>query len=138
MKKLTFLLVTILVFGHLQLEFASILGFLFPELQWLEIQPFIASTEKIYILWYIKFMCDDTLWIFVMFLVCKLAYQYSFRLFRVSCVFFVYRLFDLFMLTYNFKRSYWVYWVLLGACIIAVALIAYPEKKTAKVTSIEN
>jgi hypothetical protein len=128
-----------LAIGHFIPELANILFYFYPALGTLEIQPFFGSTEKMLALWYLKYLCEDILWLLVMFLLCKLAYQYSFRLFRVCCLYFAYHTFDFIMLIYNFRRSAWIYWVVVGVTLIATALIGFPErKKCGKVVSIEN
>lgn len=128
MKKLTYLLCVALVFGHAITELATLLGRRFEVLQTMYVHPFWWSREKIAILWYIKFSTEELLWNIVMFVLCKVAFQYSVRLFRVCLVFFAYHFIDMLMFFGDFKRSYNIYIALMGATMIAAALIAFPEK----------
>lgn len=83
-------------------------------------------------------MCEDMLWMIVMFIVCKVSYMFSFQLFRVSLVFTLYKFVDMVMFFLNFKRWENFYLVLLGLCVIAVACILYPgNEKGAVIKSLE-
>ncbi len=129
MKKLTILLSIAMILGHAITELATILGRKFVYLQTLMIKPFWGSKEEIAFLWYIKFMSEELLWCVTMFVLCKISYQYSFRFFTLSCVFFLYHLIDMTMFFYDFKRSYNAYMVLMIMMIAGIIALVWPYKK---------
>ncbi len=129
MKQLTILLAAFLTVGHLLTEAASFLGNWVPSTRTIILHPFPGTDMEISMLWYVKFMFDDLLWIIVMLVLCKVTYQYSIRLFRACCVFFLYHLIDMVLFMYNYKQFHNFYLLMIMACVIAVVAILYPSKK---------
>jgi hypothetical protein len=94
--------------------------------------------QKMILAWYCKFTMDDALYIIIFYVLAKATYKYSFRLFMVSVVFFVYHCIDLFAFWWNYKQSHYFYWVLLLACGVGIAGLIYPfkEERIAKFKSL--
>lgn len=65
------------------------------------------------------------------FCLAKVSYQYSFRLFQVGCIWFVYHIIDWAMLWWDYKTSVLFYWFLNAAIILTIITIFRPEKKQA-------
>lgn len=139
--RLTILLCILLIIGHLLTESGTIVWELNHRKQ-AYVNPFLSPYYKwhdakgIDLYWWIKYVFDDVLWCTVFFVLAKVSYQYSFRLFLVGCIWFAYHVFDLAMLWWNFKTSYWLYWVIYGTVILCLFSLFVPEKKQAIVKSI--
>lgn len=143
MRRLPIALCIILVLGHLLTESGELIEHAIPELKQVYIHPFISSSYKfpypegINILWWIYYCTNDLLWIFTFFCAAVIASNYSFRLFRVCAVFFVYHVIDHFMLWYNYKTGHVLYWFM-GLAIIACTISMFlPERKSGRVASME-
>jgi hypothetical protein len=124
-------------------EVASILEKIYPGIAFIKVNPWIdgdyvfyGDKEGIYLHWFIKYCCNEMQDIIFFFVLAKAAYQFSFKLFLISWVFFGYHVIDAFMLLYNYKTSHWIYWLLNGCIVIGVVLIIRPEKKQGKLRSI--
>lgn len=142
MKKLTVILCALLIVGHMLTELGSILYLVYRPQAW-RIDPFLDSDyefpggEGIDLYWWIKWVTDDLLWCITYFVLAKIAYQYSFRLFLIGSIFFLYHVIDHFMLWWNYKTSYWLYWIMLAAIIGTIASLFAPEKKQAIIKSLQ-
>lgn len=131
----------------LLLIIAGCLNQLAPFMEWLQpsltserVHPFINYTwphdaEGIPILWWVKYCTDDFQWVLTMFVLTKVAAKYSFRMFQVAGVWFMYHVFDSFMLWYNYRQSNWLYWVVLLAIVVSTVLVFLPERRTGQVKS---
>lgn len=113
-------------------EVHSIVYAVAPHLGELEVSPFIQPgfEMKVNLMWMIKMVADDFLKIVLMFVMAKTAKEYSYTLFLVSVIFFVYCFIDLFLLFWNYKQTYAVYWFLLLSSVGALFFTLMPEKKT--------
>lgn len=132
--------------GHLSTELASGMEYLY-EGKIFYVSPFFDPTYKfpeakgtpegtINLYWYIKYLTDDFLWCVTFFVMAQIAKMYSFRIFLVACIFFVYHIFDLVMCVWNFKSYHWLYagvYVAAGFSIIALFI---PEKRQGILKSI--
>lgn len=140
-KSLSAIAAILLIIGHFQLETAEI-----AERLWLSgiyVHPFIRSSYHWYddkgvnLLWWIKYVCDDILWIITYLILTLVARKYSYRLFLVCSVFLGYHIFDHFMLWYDYRSSHWLYWLELltdGICLLLFFIIK--DKKTGTIKSI--
>lgn len=141
MRKLTIILCVMLIAGHILTELGSVLYLIYRPKAW-TIDPFLSPSYEfpggkgIDLYWWIKWVTDDMLWCITFFVLAKVAYQYSFRLFLVGCIFFMYHLIDHFMLWWNYKTSYWLYWILIVASILSVMALFRPEKKQGIIKSL--
>lgn len=142
MKKITIILCSLLIAGHLLTELGSVLYLINRPKTW-HIDPFLSPSyefpggEGIDLYWWIKWVTDDLLWCITFFVLAKIAYQVSFRLFLVGSVFFLYHAIDHFMLWWNYKTSYWMYWVMITAVIATIASLFMPEKKQGIIKSLQ-
>jgi hypothetical protein len=147
MKWAAIILSVLLMLGHLSTELASGLEYLYNG-QVFYIKPFLdpnydfpeiigTPDGTINFYWWIKYVADDFLWVITFFVMAQVAKMYSFRIFRVACIFFAYHVFDMAMNVWNFKSYHWMYviiYVVVGLCLIALFI---PEKKQAIVKSIK-
>lgn len=123
-------------------ELGSVLYLIYRPLVW-KIDPFLSPSyefpggEGIDLYWWVKWVTDDMLWCITFFVMAKVAYQVSYRLFLVAWTFFCYHVIDHFMLWWNYKTSYWLYWFLAAAIVATICLLFAPEKKQAIVKSLK-
>lgn len=71
-----------------------------------------------------------------MFVLCRIAEKYSFRMFTIAGLWFMYHIFDAFMLWYNYRQSEWTYIVAVSLITATTVLLFLPERKTGQVKSI--
>lgn len=136
MKKFTVIICVFLIFGHLMLEAGAAYQKL-NDYKPLHINPFLSGSYEFYdkkgisAYWWLQLNCIEFLWCTTFFILAKIAYQYSFRLFLVGFIFFLYHLIDWFMLWYDYKTSVLFYWFLNTAVVIAIIVLFLPDKKQA-------
>jgi len=125
-------------------EIPTALGLVFPQMAYIKINPwldrsyvFYGDKDGIYMLWFLKALFNELTDVATFFVIAKVAYQFSYRLFLIAWIFFGYQVFDAVMLWVNYKTSYWMYWVLNAVIIAGVVIIFLPEKKRAIVKSIK-
>lgn len=70
------------------------------------------------------------------FCLAKVTYQYSYKLYLVCLIWFVYHLLDWAMLWWDYKTSVWFYYFLNAAIICSIIALFVPEKKQAIIKSI--
>jgi len=146
MKIRYYLIVLLLVGGHLISEFHSVLYWVCPRLEFFMVEDwFIDGKTKVSnmnALWYSK-MVEDMLLLCA--LVCAgasqaysrnyatyLAWQrYSFRLYTLWVIYFFYHVFDMVMFFYNYKTSYVLYMIILVIVTCLSLFVAFyrPNKK---------
>lgn len=143
MRRYTLFIAVLLIAGHLSLEFGELLEKLFPEYAEMRIDPFWDSSyefpggQGIPLKWWVYYVSNDFLWVVVMFALTIVSGQYSFRLFRVCFIFFLYHIFDHLLMWYNYRSTHWVYWLMGIFYTAAVISMFFPEKKTAVIKSME-
>lgn len=143
MKRFAVTLSVLIIAGHLLTEASEISENVFPYLKKVYIHPFIDPDYKfpypqgVNILWWIYYCTNDFLWIVTFFVSAMIAAKYSFRLFRVCVVFFIYHVVDHFMLWYNYKTGHVVYWLMGAAFTGAIISMFLPERKTGRVAAME-
>jgi len=125
------ILAALLIVGHLFTELHSVVLFIDPNIKQVSVDLFLCNNFKfdLSLLWYIKMVGDDLLWCSTYYVMAKIAYKYSFTLFLVAGIYFIYHLIDSFLFLYNYKQTYWVYWSLLIVSVISILFIAFPIKK---------
>lgn len=147
MKHFSIAIAVLLILSHVTLESAELLEHLFYGLSNQYINPFLnpsyhfpvikGQPEGIRLVWWVKYVCDDFLLIATFFAMSVISYKVSWRLFRVSVVFFVYHLVDHFLLWWDYRSSHLVYWIMGISYIIAILLIFMPERKQGRLKSME-
>lgn len=141
MKRTTIFLSVILIVGHLLTETGTLM-YLINDYNPIYVHPFLSPNYQwhdpkgIDLFWFAKYMSEDFLLCIIFFVMARIAYQYSFRLFLIGVIFFFYHVFDLWMLLWNFKTSYWLYMVLYVVIILCIVSLFAPEKKQGIVKSI--
>lgn len=142
MKTFTIIICILLIFGHLLLESGALLQ-RYNDFRPVYIDPFLSPSYKWYdekgisAYWWIQNNCVEFLWCVTFFVLAKVAYQYSFRLFLVGCVFFLYHVIDWFMMWWDYKTSNLFYYFLNGAIILAILSLFVPEKRQAVLKSLQ-
>lgn len=142
MKTFTIIICILLIFGHLLLESGAALQ-IYNDYRRIYINPFFSPTYEWYdpkgISYYhwVQMNCVEFLWCVTFFVLAKVAYQYSYRLFRVGCIFFLYHIIDWFMMWWDYKTSNLFYYYLNGAIIISIIAMLVPEKKQGVLKSLQ-
>lgn len=127
----------LLIIGHLLTESYIIVWKLYPDTATIMLQPFFKSPVKISVLWYIKDLADELLWVITYYVMAQIAYRYSKLLFSVISIFFFYHLVDSFMYVYSYKNLRWLYVVMLLIDIAAVLTILFYKPKEKNYKSLE-
>lgn len=142
MRGLTIISTVILGVGHLLTE-GGTFSWVTSGKQPVYVQPFLSPSYKWYdpngidLHWFIKYVTTDLLFCMTFFVLAKIAYRFSFRLFLIGITWFLYHCFDLFMLWWNFKTSYWLYLITYVAITATIVSLFVPEKRQAIVKSIK-
>lgn len=144
MKKRYYTIVILLVASHLLTELHTVIMWICPQTISMYVGNWFLkpgfSIDHLSILWYFKMMEDSLLLAAVMFAgACQshcnnyeayLQWQrYSFRLYVIWLIYFLYHLFDLTMFMYNYKTSYWLYITMLSLSTASSLLVAFSGKK---------
>lgn len=136
MKKQLIWISIVLLVSHLLLETSEIIERIWPSLKSMYVYPVISSSFQpewytksgINILWWVKYNSDDIVWCISYLTMARIAFEYSFRLFLIIGLFFLYHVADTLMLWWNFKSYHWFYWIVIGIIIVSVIIIIYPVK----------
>ncbi len=136
MKKQLIWISIILIGSHIILEASEIMERIWPSLKEIYIYPVKSSDFKpkwyvengINILWWLKYNCDDLVWCISYLTMARIAFKYSFRLFLIIGLFFIYHIADTLLLWWNFKSAHWFYWALLCVIAISIVIIVYPVR----------
>lgn len=140
MKKFTKVIALALILAHAGTESYMIIWKIWEESANIKALWFIDNSsvpDGLSVLWYIKYMSDDILWVTTYMCFARVAYQYSLKIFLIVSIFVLYHLLDTIMFFVNFKSSHWLYIVLLGMNAAALVLVFLPMKPKAKVVSME-
>lgn len=129
MKQLTIILGFMLIGAMLLTEVHSLLYKLNPALADKQMNLFIKKHSfPISIEWYVK-MTFDSLYIIVLsFVGAKASYRYSFKLYLIFCICFLYGCFDLFMFWYNYKDIPAMFWGIIIAASTGIFFLIIPMK----------
>lgn len=142
MKSFTIIICVLLIFGHLLLESGALLQ-MYNDYRLAYVDPFLSSDYQWYdkngisIYHWVQMNCVEFLWCVTFFVLTKVAYQYSFRLFLVGSVFFLYHVIDWFMLWWDYKTSNLFYYFLNGAIILAILSLFVREKRQGILKSLQ-
>lgn len=142
MRKVTIISTVILGAGHLLTE-AGTVSYKLSGGEPVYVNPFLSPSYKWYdpkgidLHWFIKYVTTDFLFCLAFFVLAKVAYRFSFRLFLVGFIWFVYHCIDLFMLWWDFKTSYWLYIVMYAAVTGTIISLFVPEKQQAIIKSLK-
>jgi hypothetical protein len=137
----------LLLIGHIQLETAELLEKFYPADMSVHINPFWDSSYKfpvcygckpgIQLKWWIKYVCDDLLYIIYSFCAAYVAGKMSRRLFKICGLFFGYHVIDHILLWYNYRSVGWYYWILAAVMVFWILFILVPEQKQAILKSMK-
>lgn len=125
----------LLVCGHLFTEVSAILVKIWPEVMSKKVNLFYTGGYEMEYWWYIYFSSQDLLWVITYFVLARVSYQYSIKLFMIACVFALYHTIDGYMFWYNYKQSHWLYWALMASVILCILLLIIPFKVSSKYKS---
>jgi len=113
----------ILIGVHIVGEIPSMLYKFFYEWSAVEENWFMNFKYPLARYWLYKFMSDD-LTIFCTFFCMAISVKNpDNKLFFVACVFTMYHFIDSMLFWYDFKTSYWTYWILLATLVTCVVKI---------------
>lgn len=146
-KREVLFIAILLLIGHIQLETAEVMEKFYPADMNVYINPFWDSGYKfpvchgckpgIQLKWWIKYVCDDLLYIIYSFCIAYVAGKMNRRLFKICGLFFAYHVIDHLLLWYNYRSVGWYYWVIGIVMIAWTILIIIPNKKGAPLKSIK-
>jgi hypothetical protein len=144
MRRRYYTIVILLVAAHLLTELHTFMMWVKPETITMYVDRWFIkpgfSVDHLSILWYFKMIEDSLLIAAVMFSgACQanacnyetyLQWQrYSFRLYLIWSIYFLYHIFDLVMFMYNYKSSYWLYITALCLSTSSALFIGFSSKK---------
>lgn len=142
MKRFILVIALLLIFGHILLE-AGALYQIYKDYETIKVKPFLSARyhwydpEGISVYHWLQMNCIEFLWCTTFFVLARVSYKYSYKLFLICCVFFLYHVVDYFLLWYDYKTSYLFYWFLNGAIIAAVGALFVPDKKKGNLVAFE-
>lgn len=88
--------------------------------------------------WWFYYWGNDFLLVVFSFVATKIALQFSYKLFMICGIYFVYHFLDHLMLWYNFKSTHEFYWVIHTLNVICIAILIFKkEKKTGVLKSFD-
>jgi hypothetical protein len=129
MKNLSIQLGVLLIVALLLTEAHSLLYRLNPKLADRELNLFIKKHSfPLSLEWYVKQTMDSFYIIILSFVGAKASYQYSFKLYCIFSICFMYGLFDLFMFWYNYKDIHTMFWGIVIAASLSIFLLIVPIK----------
>ncbi len=130
-----------LIAAHALTEAWQLIWVIWPQSEHINVNLFInkkALPEGMTVLWWVKLLTDELLWCYVFFDYARTALKTSRKKFLVVSVFFIYHAFDFGMFMYDYKQSYWVYWVMLALDAAALVIIFLPIKEKARIVSLDK
>lgn len=142
MRRFTIGICIMLIVGHLLLESGAAYQ-IYKDYETIYVMPFLSPSyhwpyeNGISLYHWIQMNCTELLWCITFFVLAKVAHKYSYKLFLVGCIFFVYHVADYFMMWWDFKTSVLFYYFLNGAILVAIACLFIPEKKRGNVVSFD-
>lgn len=125
MKRLIIIVCLIQIIGHAQTEIATVLSKLYKTYMNEKVNLFINYDMQMERYWYVKMSGDDILFILVYTVLVLISYRYSLKLFLVSVLFLIYHLFDAFMLLYDYRTSYGIYFNLYISIFLSCYVIVF-------------
>lgn len=144
MRKRYYLIVILLIIGHVLTELHTALYWLHPEFEFFDVSNWFIRPPKdistLNILWYSKMIEDSFVLMAILLAGACQGYsrtyttymewqRYSFRLYVIWCIYFGYHVFDSFMFFYNYKTSYLLYISILIITTVLVLFVAFFRHK---------
>lgn len=144
MRKRYYTIVVLLVASHLLTELHTFIMWASPKTidtyvdNWFIKPGFTVS--HLSVLWYFKMMEDSLLVASILFSAACQSYcmkyetylqwqRYSFKLYIIWLIYFMYHLFDIIMFMYNYKTSYWLYAVMMCFSTSSALFVGFSRKK---------
>lgn len=102
-----------------------------PKLARMQVDLFWSPTyhRNLTLQWFCKMTFDTVFKITAFFSAAMVSARYSLKLTMVFLVVFLYCVIDLFLFWYNYSSGVAMYWIMLGAAVLAVLLILLPLKE---------
>lgn len=140
MKNRYYLIVALLIGGHLLTELHTFIYWLWPDSEYYFVDHWFIkkgfTVTNVNILWYSKMIEDLLLGAALLIAGASQAFtinyasylqwqRYSMRLYVIWCIYFVYHIFDLISFLYNYKTTYWLYVMMLIICSVAALFAAF-------------
>lgn len=121
----------LLIIAHVLTEVHGFAWDLWPEINAINLDLFWSSSFKLKISlhWWIKYLCDDFFIVICFFVMAKISYQYSVRIYMICLVYFLYHIADSICFMYNYKQDRTIYSILLYCSIASTLILISPEKK---------
>jgi hypothetical protein len=133
--------IVILIAAHLICETAEVLSKLWPSLLYSTCDPFINykwpwPEYPLYTLAFVKMITDSVAVIMIVFVIVRIAWDYSPRLRGCALCLLGYHLIDHFMLWYNYRTGHALYWAMGFAMIGCIVSMFIKENNPGKIRRI--
>lgn len=140
MRKRYYVIVLLLIIGHVLTEMHTALYWLHPEFEFFDVSSWFICPPKyvtnLNILWYSKMLEDSLVLVALLLAGAAQGYsrmyttymewqRYSFRIYVIWCIYFGYHCFDMAMFFYNYKTSYWLYIIVLSVVTFMALFVAF-------------
>lgn len=141
MKGLVIAICVLLGLSHLMLEAGAGMQIL-NDYEKVYVNPFWSPSyhwyypEGISLYHWVQLNAVEMMICTIFFCFAKVSYQYSYRLFLIGIIWFVYHLIDWFMLWWDYKTSVLFYWFLNITIALTISSLFVPERKQGVVKSI--
>lgn len=132
MRKLTIIAAILLIAGHIMTELHGFAFRLWPEINSLKVDLFWSSTyhnKEVSVQWYIKMLLDDFLYVILLFVMAKIALEYSVKLYLICIIYMLYHVADILNFMYNYKQSWNNYLALLYFSTAATVILILPARE---------
>lgn len=121
----------ILIAIHFIAEAHGFIWDFWPQIDDVKLDLFWSSSfkMKLSLHWWLKDLGDDAFMIVVFYLMARIAYQYSIKLYFICLIYMLYHIADALCFMYNYKQDRAVYWALFYSSALAVLILIWPNEK---------
>lgn len=131
MKRFTIIIACMVLIALVLTESHSVLYAVKKSIAEKKLDLFLSPTYKrdLQVMWYMKMNFDTMLEIVLSFVSAAISIRYSYKLFCIMSLVFIYLVIDLFAFWYNYKSFVPMYWVLLVFIIASVLILIFVKEK---------
>lgn len=129
-------LTLILLFGTWLTEAHSFLQHFYPETLRLEYSFWLSPSFGVFnlsVIWYIKMLFENLLIVILFFVIIKLRYGFSRKMFLIFILNAGYHAFDFISFIWNYKNNYISYWIVLAIMTISELIIIFGNQNKLKI-----
>lgn len=132
MKKLTVISGLFLIVGHFMTELHAFLFKLFPQINTIKKDLFWSRdyhNTDVSIQWFLKMLLDDSLYVVILYLMARIALEFSVKLYLICIVYMLYHVADMINFMYNYKQDWNNYLALLYFSTFATLILIAPHNE---------